>query len=65
MRFVSRESTAVDDAVYVVAVVLVVVLSTDVPILFCLGGVVVSGVVGCVRWGGLTVSSGWAWTKLL
>jgi hypothetical protein len=42
VRFVSTE-LFVDDAVCVVAVVLVVVLSTDDPMLFCLGGVVKRG----------------------
>ena len=60
VRFVSIESS-VDEAVFVVAVVFVVVLPTDDPVLFCRGGVVASGVGGCVR--GLTVSSGCAWTK--
>ena len=60
MRFVSIESS-VDEAVFLLAVVFVMVLSTDDVLLFCLGGVVASGVEGCVR--GLTVSSGWAWTK--
>ena len=45
VMFVSTEPS-IDDAAYVAAVVFVVVLSTDDPMLFCLGGVVASGVGG-------------------
>ena len=50
VRFVSTESSF-DEAVRVIAVVFVfvMVLSTDDAMLFCLGGVVASGVGGCVR----------------
>ena len=44
-----RIEPPVEEAVFVVAVVFVMVLSTDDPPLFCLGGVVASGVGGCVR----------------
>ena len=48
VRFVSIEPP-VDEAVFVIVVVFVMVLLTDDPPLFCLGGVVASGVGGCVR----------------